>query len=164
MIILGQEQDAYEGLFDAAQTFRGKLTPLNIWSDILSEEDIAAMAACKVQLVGDVVNSESENWQKVNATSETVEESTLCNKDAWADKLMLIADTVSFDYVMPVCSIAGGKLPTPRTAEEVEELTLEMNQIIASASVSNTCGDFYNNFVFLVGQASNTLWSKKRSI
>ena len=54
-IILGQEQDAPGGRFSSAESFRGQLTRLNIWTRFLTEVEInQAMNSC-LQMSGDLV-------------------------------------------------------------------------------------------------------------
>ena len=54
-LVLGQEQDSPGGHFSAAESFRGKLTQLNIWSRVLNKTEISlAMNSC-FSVRGDLV-------------------------------------------------------------------------------------------------------------
>ncbi|KAM8921484.1 C-reactive protein-like [Pelodytes ibericus] len=44
-IILGQEQDTFEGGFDAAQSFVGEISDVNMWDYVLTPEDIQKVLA-----------------------------------------------------------------------------------------------------------------------
>ena len=43
-LVLGQDQDSLGGGFDVRQSFVGEMTGVNIWSNVLSDQEIADMA------------------------------------------------------------------------------------------------------------------------
>ena len=44
LLVIGQEQDALGGGFDATQSFQGHLTGVNVWSSVLPSETIKEMS------------------------------------------------------------------------------------------------------------------------
>lgn len=44
LVVLGQEQDALGGGFNAKQSFKGLLTNYNLWSNVQSDSEIAQMS------------------------------------------------------------------------------------------------------------------------
>ncbi|EDO44020.1 predicted protein, partial [Nematostella vectensis] len=55
IVVLGQDQDTYGGGFDPNQVFLGSLTGGNIWSRVLSAQEIAQIASECNSLEGDTV-------------------------------------------------------------------------------------------------------------
>lgn len=55
LLVLGQEQDTLGGLFSAAESFRGQLTRLNIWSTFLGQAEINRVMNSCLELTGDLV-------------------------------------------------------------------------------------------------------------
>ncbi|CAK6446367.1 unnamed protein product [Pipistrellus nathusii] len=55
VLILGQEQDAVGGRFDATQAFVGELSQFNIWDRVLRAQEIANIANCSTNLPGNVI-------------------------------------------------------------------------------------------------------------
>ncbi|KAG8010018.1 Neuronal pentraxin-1 [Nibea albiflora] len=61
VFILGQEQDALGGRFDATQSFVGEMSDLHMWSHVLTAGEISSLASCGSHLRGDVISwSETE--------------------------------------------------------------------------------------------------------
>ncbi|XP_066520357.1 neuronal pentraxin-2b [Hoplias malabaricus] len=56
VLILGQEQDAVGGRFDATQAFVGELSHFNIWDRVLRPIDISSIANCSAYMPGNVVS------------------------------------------------------------------------------------------------------------
>ncbi|XP_078274211.1 neuronal pentraxin-2-like [Rhinoraja longicauda] len=55
VLILGQEQDAVGGRFDATQAFVGELSHFNIWDRILTSDVIRSIANCSANLAGNII-------------------------------------------------------------------------------------------------------------
>ena len=53
--MVGQEQDSPGGHFSAAESFKGQLTRLNMWSKILTEDDVNEVMNSCVDSIGDLV-------------------------------------------------------------------------------------------------------------
>ncbi|XP_062321784.1 neuronal pentraxin-1 isoform X2 [Osmerus eperlanus] len=54
VFILGQEQDTLGGRFDATQSFVGEMSDVQMWSHVLTAQDIYGLASCGSHLSGDV--------------------------------------------------------------------------------------------------------------
>ena len=48
-LIVGQEQDTLGGSFDETQSLSGSVTGLEVWSKVISPEDIQELASCDVE-------------------------------------------------------------------------------------------------------------------
>ncbi|KAL7883200.1 hypothetical protein SRHO_G00008580 [Serrasalmus rhombeus] len=55
VFILGQEQDTLGGRFDATQSFVGEMSDLQLWSRVLTSQEIYNQASCSSHLTGDVI-------------------------------------------------------------------------------------------------------------
>ncbi|KAM6289032.1 neuronal pentraxin-2-like [Aegotheles albertisi] len=55
VLVLGQEQDALGGRFDATQSFVGDISGLQLWSRVLGAAEVAAVASCSSRLAGDLL-------------------------------------------------------------------------------------------------------------
>ncbi|KAL0962406.1 hypothetical protein UPYG_G00339630 [Umbra pygmaea] len=56
VFILGQEQDTLGGRFDATQSFVGEMSDLQLWSRVLTPNEIYSQASCGGHLAGDVIS------------------------------------------------------------------------------------------------------------
>ncbi|XP_051901956.1 neuronal pentraxin-2-like [Pristis pectinata] len=55
VFILGQEQDAVGGRFDATQAFVGNLSDFNMWDRVLQPDEVRRLAACDGRAAGNLV-------------------------------------------------------------------------------------------------------------
>ncbi|XP_043943542.1 neuronal pentraxin-1-like [Protopterus annectens] len=55
MFILGQEQDAFGGRFDATQAFVGEIADFNMWDRVLSEGEIYDLSTCSGHMTGNLI-------------------------------------------------------------------------------------------------------------
>ncbi|CDQ75522.1 unnamed protein product [Oncorhynchus mykiss] len=55
VFILGQEQDALGGRFDATQSFVGEMSDLQLWSRVLTPNEIYSQASCGGHMAGDLI-------------------------------------------------------------------------------------------------------------
>ncbi|XP_061495135.1 neuronal pentraxin receptor [Rhineura floridana] len=56
VIILGQEQDALGGRFDATQAFVGEISQFNLWNHVLTPAQIMGLANCTSHLQGNIIH------------------------------------------------------------------------------------------------------------
>ncbi|CDQ67168.1 unnamed protein product [Oncorhynchus mykiss] len=56
VFILGQEQDTLGGRFDATQSFVGEMSDLQLWSRVLTPNEIYSQASCGGHLAGDLIS------------------------------------------------------------------------------------------------------------
>nr|XP_028602541.1 neuronal pentraxin receptor isoform X2 [Podarcis muralis] len=56
VIILGQEQDALGGRFDATQAFVGEISQFNMWDHVLTPAEILGLANCTAHLRGNIIH------------------------------------------------------------------------------------------------------------
>ncbi|XP_075583447.1 neuronal pentraxin-2-like [Pelecanus crispus] len=55
VLVLGQEQDALGGRFDATQAFVGDIADFHLWSRVLDAGEVAALAGCGTHAPGDLL-------------------------------------------------------------------------------------------------------------
>ncbi|XP_074995505.1 neuronal pentraxin-2-like [Calonectris borealis] len=55
VLVLGQEQDALGGRFDATQAFVGEISDFHLWGRVLDAAEVAAVAGCSTRPAGDLL-------------------------------------------------------------------------------------------------------------
>ena len=55
IVIVGQDQDSYGGRFELRQSFTGKISGINLWSRVLSHDEILRMSKIYCTENGDVL-------------------------------------------------------------------------------------------------------------
>ncbi|XP_071657163.1 neuronal pentraxin-1-like [Patagioenas fasciata] len=55
VLVLGQEQDALGGRFDATQAFVGDIAEFHLWGRVLDAAEVAAVASCDTRPAGDLL-------------------------------------------------------------------------------------------------------------
>jgi len=55
IVIVGQDQDSYGGAFDSSQSFTGKISGINLWSRVVSHNEILRMSKIYYTENGDVL-------------------------------------------------------------------------------------------------------------
>ncbi|XP_076031153.1 uncharacterized protein LOC143019399 [Oratosquilla oratoria] len=98
----------------------GKLSQVNLWSRVLSFDEIRSVSTCQTDLQGDVISWDDENWVLINATEETVNMNTLCALRS-AERSLYLFEPRTFAESVYICEGIGGHLSLPRTQEEMEE-------------------------------------------
>ena len=61
-LIVGQEQDTLGGSFDETQSLSGSVTGLEVWSQVISPEDIQELASCDVETLD--ISERIVKWTK----------------------------------------------------------------------------------------------------
>ncbi|KAJ8334386.1 hypothetical protein SKAU_G00400250 [Synaphobranchus kaupii] len=56
VIILGQEQDTLGGRFDVTQAFMGEISDLQLWSHVLTSQEIYNLGTCGSHMTGDIIS------------------------------------------------------------------------------------------------------------
>ena len=54
VLVLGQDQDSVGGSFEAAESFVGEMTGVNIWDHVITDQEIARMSRSCLTGVGNV--------------------------------------------------------------------------------------------------------------
>jgi hypothetical protein len=49
-LILGQKVDDFTGIFEAEESFSGKITSFNVWDSILSQNNITSLSNCNCKI------------------------------------------------------------------------------------------------------------------
>ena len=100
----------------------GAVTDVNIWSGVLSEEEILAWALCEVEVPSPVLS-----WQKAGlhiSRLETleIERDRICLKQNTEKKLLGFNLMKSFDQMIQFCENLGGRVAVARDLETLGKI------------------------------------------
>ena len=150
--LIGQEQDIVNGAFDEHQAFSGNVTQVEMWKNVLSEENILALSKCEVDTVDPDNNVIS--WKKVDSewsihgnvyVMEASLASTCQNKYAY-HRTMLIMKKTSYESVRLSCDQVNGKLPIIKHHSQhihdqehttIKELQRKTNELMGNLSMEH---------------------------
>ncbi|ROT73701.1 hypothetical protein C7M84_007864 [Penaeus vannamei] len=104
-----------------AISFIGNITQFNIWSRILSEDELSDQASCRSSALGDFVSWEEE-WSVQNAIQYDLDLSDLCPKEAPLG--FQIFPVMGHQEGTHVCEALGGTLTVPNSMAEVQHMYL----------------------------------------
>lgn len=111
------------GFIDPSQftavSFIGNVTQFNVWSGILSEDELNDLASCKSSAVGDSVSWEEE-WTLQNAVQYDLDLSDLCSKEVSPEYQVFPA--MNYAESRHVCKALGGTLPTPNNTTDANHM------------------------------------------
>ncbi|XP_071514440.1 uncharacterized protein [Panulirus ornatus] len=96
--------------------FAGDLTQVNIWSRVMSVEEIQGLAACNSDPQGDFL-SWDRDLQPENVTQYTMPLDQICLAEN--DPFYFWFPLILFPTAQYICEALGSKLPHPTTPEEI---------------------------------------------
>ena len=117
--IIGQEPDEIKGKYSLDQLFKGSIAELNIWDTILSEDMIMKLSTCQSFLKGSVKAWHLDDLRINKALVIKEKDISLVCKPS--KMLVMFPKRQPFDIAKSLCSVHGGKIHTPSSAEENEE-------------------------------------------
>jgi len=117
--LIGQEPDTLRGNFNNLESFRGKISGLNIWNFSLSDKDIEEIASCKKKKGGNVIKWEENGWTYSNTSPTKIGLNELCLK---SKKIYLFPFKTDINEAFDICHIHGGELFVPKNEDENENL------------------------------------------
>ncbi|XP_042220632.1 uncharacterized protein LOC121865361 [Homarus americanus] len=125
-IVLGQDQDAPADVYDAAQSFSGAVTDVNVWSRKLEDQELANISGCRTRGHGDVIDWDQATFE-IGADSSEVEMliSESCN--IFPRPYFTFTDKLEFNDAAGLCQAFGGELTTPKDAQQ-QEVVYKMAQ------------------------------------
>lgn len=97
-------------------SFCGKLTQFNLWSRILGQDEIVGLAACKMNLNGDII-SWDRKWTTQGVVEYKVALKDLC--DASQPPRFKVFPPMCYESGVTLCESLGGVTPIPRDMAEV---------------------------------------------
>ena len=117
---IAQEPDIFLGGYDPAQLFNGELSELNMWSKVLTNTEILALANCSNLSSGDIIAWQNDSFTVNEASMYELENSSaLCERKK---TMVIFPEKTSFDGAKSLCDIHGGKLVTPFSKREETEI------------------------------------------
>ncbi|XP_042216238.1 uncharacterized protein LOC121862208 [Homarus americanus] len=130
-VYIGQEQDALAGGLDAMQSTSAYITQINVWDSIVSEANIAAMASCSANLLGNVLSTDVQDWEVVNAQVEVRPITALCQQEV---EFVIVPEKWHLQPSVEFCRIANSELFIPEGDEVNERLFNETRQFLEQCS------------------------------
>ena len=137
-VIIGQEQDeAGTTKFDSRQTINGKLTEINIWSELFNDTKIHDLSRCKSFPKGDILSWMYNRFTFHNVTTERFENLRfLCDEQK---TLMISTKRHTFKEAKDVCRTHGGQLIVPQSPEENAEVVKVLKKHENSCLIHESC-------------------------
>ena len=118
--IIGQEQDEIRSGYQPEQAFMGDIAEVNVWDYLLDAETIHSMAKCRVSLQGNVTRWDISELNINEAQVVNVLNNTLfCQPER---NLVIFPERMSLSMAKRLCTVHGGKIATPTTQTENDEL------------------------------------------
>ncbi|MPC12425.1 Glycine receptor subunit alpha-2 [Portunus trituberculatus] len=121
--IVGQEQDSLSGRFNRFQIQKGYVTQVNLWSRGLIQAEIAAMANCSVNLMGDVLSTDTDDFELINVDEEVISLKEICLKK---EHFNIFPEARTFDESRRMCHLVGSEMYGPMTQKK----NLEVNNTL----------------------------------
>ena len=114
--IVGQDQDIIRGGYDAAESFYGEIAELNMWDEVVDDQNIESMSRCKNFEKGNAVAWKREYWKTSNvAVDELTEPKEMCRKESL---FVVFPHPAGIHQANKICQIHGGSVVVPRSKEE----------------------------------------------
>ena len=156
VLVIGQEQDLVGAAFNVYQAFSGKLSEVNMWSRVLPDDTIRALAWKSDNLQGDIVSWRRSLWDLsgVEITNDVSGVGPLNADETFLNGKFILAETTNYDDFSSLCRVMRGRLPEPRNMQETFNLGLGMISGLRAinASYGQSCRGSVGLFQMLVGQ------------
>ena len=118
--IIGQDQDEISSGYQLEQAFIGNIAELNIWDNLLDPLVIHSIAKCKSSLHGNVKKWEISKLNINEAKLVRIQDKRLfCQPDK---KFVIFPERMSLSMAKRLCTVHGGKIATPSTLNETNQL------------------------------------------
>jgi hypothetical protein len=112
--------DKMKGGYSAAQALFGSIGEFNLWSKVITEDEIQNMARSAAFLKGNVIS-----WEKENFVFHDVSPQYIANVETYFVKnkaFVIFARRQLLSVANETCASYGGNIATPESTEENEEL------------------------------------------
>ena len=100
----------------------GAVTDVNIWSRVLSEEEILAWALCEKEVLGPVLSWEGVDLSISRLETLEIERDRICLKQNNEKKLLGFNLMKSFDQTVQFCENVGGSMAVARDLETLGKI------------------------------------------
>lgn len=151
MLTLGQEQDSLAGNYDVDQAFRGHIAQVNIWSRIVTPEEVRHQASCKEFAPGDIFSSDRDAVAVAGVTVEEIPISNLCQTTR---EFVIFPEA---QYMAPsrrACNRVGYQVYSPDSREENSVLHLQ------SLEFAEECLSNYHLWIGVTDEEKEGVWRK----
>ena len=120
----------------------GMITDLQIWSNILTRQEISEWSNCKSSLVGDIINWDDIELNMTGLNYQQLDKVTVCPKKKTYEETFFGFDTrKTFDQTVTFCANLGGEMAV---AVDIETLAA-MSEAYNSTCTQGT-GYFYGGY------------------
>ena len=119
---LGQDQDTLGGSFEKQQSLSGVLSNINIWSKIITDEEVRAMSNCSIAPGGDILNWNQADWQLSNVQKIEMKSEEFC-QDFPDKNYFMLPERRSLESGSDICNKLGGSISTPLDEDENKKIT-----------------------------------------
>ena len=137
MFIIGQEPDILEGGYDPAQLFNGEISEMNMWDEVLSHDQVRALANCSSTLLGNILPWIKDEF-KINEAKvfDIPSTSFFCQEQK---QFVVFPQKRTIHRAKALCDIHGGKIAVPTTEKEAKDMKgiIQMHNKPCLASSNN---------------------------
>ncbi|KAK7068653.1 hypothetical protein SK128_006200, partial [Halocaridina rubra] len=123
LLILGQDQDVFDGGFNKFQSLRGDLSDLRIYDYVLPSALMTSYAECSIYInVLPMIDLEAleSDFELVNVYYEEIPERVICSRNT--NFTVILPEFRSFIASELVCHTLGGKLSLPQSNSDKNDL------------------------------------------
>ncbi|XP_068220377.1 uncharacterized protein [Palaemon carinicauda] len=117
--VIGQEQDGLDRRYNRFQILKGYVAQFNLWSYGLDSKSIRDMATCKQDLQGNVVSSDRDAMDLINADVRLFPIEEFCSQK---EKFLIFPELYTFFQASEICKLMGSVLYIPTTLAGNNEL------------------------------------------
>ena len=102
--------------------FHGAVSDVNIWSRVLTEEEILSWSLCERDISGKVLSWEESILNITLVTEETIDRQRMCFKPKTGSKMVGFRIKKSFDETVRFCQSIGGNISVARDQKTVDKI------------------------------------------
>lgn len=157
LLVLGQEQDSFNGGYIESQSLSGVLVDLALYDRLLPDDELIAFGECKATeaTVSPIISftNVEQDFEAVNVEVELMRRENFCKihrKDT-----LIFPELRPFDEAKRLCNISGGELEVP---ESEEQGWLLFNKCVPYAKLCNT-GSMTNFWLGVKGNVTTQTWN-----
>ncbi|XP_068240113.1 uncharacterized protein [Palaemon carinicauda] len=123
MLIIGQDQDIYNGGLNRLQSLRGDLADLKVYDYVLPSSVMTSYTECSIHINVQAkvdFNNLEKDFEVMNVDTDEMFEAVFCNKDN--NFTIIFPELRTFKASELVCHTSGGKLSVPYSSSDRREL------------------------------------------
>ena len=153
--VIGQEQDKIGGGFQLDQLFNGEIAELNVWNYLIDGKIIMSMAKCHSIPKGNKYAWDLQNLEINNALVNNISDIRAFCQDE--HRLIIFPKRQSLKDVHRICTIHGGKIATPTSHSENENI-LNVIKNHSKNCFGNRLEEKLTNVAWLPFKRQNSEW------